>query len=48
MPIPTIAAIDGPTLGGSVEIVLCCDLRVLKPEVKIGLPGMHFGWIGGE
>lgn len=48
MPMPTIAALDGPALGGGFEIALCCDLRVLKRGVKIGLPECVLGGLAGN
>ena len=48
LPMPTVAAIDGPALGGGLELALCCDLRVASPSVaNIGLVETRLGIIPG-
>ena len=43
MPKLTIAAINGPAIGGGVELALCCDLRYAVEDATFRMPQIHFG-----
>ena len=47
IPVATIAAIQGPCLGGGLQITLCCDLRVASEEATFGLSAVRHGIIPG-
>ena len=42
---PLIAAINGVALGGGLEIVLCCDLRIASENARLGTPEVNLGAI---
>jgi enoyl-CoA hydratase/carnithine racemase len=44
-PKPLIAAVEGPALGGGLEIVLACDLVVASTAATFGLPEVTIGVI---
>ena len=46
-PVPVVAAVRGPCLGGALELALACDIRIATedaifglPEVRVGLPSV--------
>lgn len=53
LPQPTIAAIDGPAVGGGMSLALACDIRVgsptmalFPPFIRMGLlPDMGLSWL---
>ena len=40
---PVIAAINGPCLGGALELTLSCDIRIASEDATFGLPEVLVG-----
>src|SRR5271170_3294373 len=47
LPIPTIAAIHGYTVGGGLEMALLCDLAIAADDTRLSLPETGAGMIPG-
>jgi 3-hydroxyacyl-CoA dehydrogenase/enoyl-CoA hydratase/3-hydroxybutyryl-CoA epimerase len=45
LPMPSLAAIHGPCLGGGLELALACDYRLVvdRPDTQLGLPEVELG-----
>ena len=46
-PKPVVAALNGVTFGGGLELALVCDLRVAAPSAELALPETTLGIIPG-
>ncbi|MEQ8965032.1 MAG: enoyl-CoA hydratase-related protein [Azospirillaceae bacterium] len=44
---PTVAAIHGYALGGGLELALCCDVLIVTPAARLGLPEGQLGLCPG-
>ncbi|HEY2674733.1 MAG TPA: enoyl-CoA hydratase/isomerase family protein [Rugosimonospora sp.] len=47
LPMPTVAAVDGPALGGGAELAYACDLRICTSRAYFGQPEVRLGIIAG-
>jgi 2-(1,2-epoxy-1,2-dihydrophenyl)acetyl-CoA isomerase len=43
LPVPVVAAIEGPCMGGAVELALACDLRVASQTARFEIPAVRLG-----
>jgi enoyl-CoA hydratase len=43
LPVPVIAAVDGPALGAGTQLAASCDLRVATPSSRFGIPAAKLG-----
>ncbi|MFX0593207.1 enoyl-CoA hydratase/isomerase family protein [Melissospora conviva] len=47
LPMPSVAAVDGPALGGGAELSYACDLRVCTERAVFGQPEVRLGILAG-
>jgi enoyl-CoA hydratase/carnithine racemase len=45
MPAPVIAAVHGACLGGGFQIAVACDVRIVAPDVQMGLLEVNYGLV---
>ncbi|HET6448850.1 MAG TPA: enoyl-CoA hydratase-related protein [Conexibacter sp.] len=42
-PYPVVAALNGATIGGGLELAIACDLRIAADTVQLGMPPAKLG-----
>jgi len=47
LPVPSVVAVNGFALGGGLEFVLSCSLRVLSSQANVGVPEVKLGLFPG-
>jgi enoyl-CoA hydratase/carnithine racemase len=48
IPVPTIAAINGPAIGAGFDLALACDLRLCATTAKVGETFVNLGIVPGD
>lgn len=43
VPVPIIAAVNGPAIGGGTQLAIACDLRVVDASAQFGVPTVRNG-----
>lgn len=44
-PFPTVAALNGHTIGGGLELAVACDLRIAGATIALGMPPAKLGLV---
>ncbi len=43
VPVPVLAAVNGPAIGAGAQLAIACDLRVAAPEATFAIPTARLG-----
>src|SRR5258708_13362272 len=48
LPVPVIAAVNGPAVGGGFALAAACDLRIAAESAHFSVANVRIGLTGGE